>query len=189
MSTNQEMITTNYYDLRLESNRIYTRPVQAEDADVWSEFFDSVEATEYFQPLPYETNEEKAIFWIARQLQRYNDKRFGLQAIIEKETNAFMGLCGLLTQEVDGKSELEVGYHFIKKYWGHGYAPEAARLFISYAFEMKLSDSLISIIDHRNERSQKVAEKNGLKIEKRTTWNELDVYIYRIDTEEFSRQF
>jgi RimJ/RimL family protein N-acetyltransferase len=189
MSIKEEATMMNYYDLRLETNRIYTRPVVASDATVWSEFFDSVEATEFFQPLPYENNQEKAAFWIGRQIQRYADRRYGLQAIVDKESNAFMGLCGLLSQEVDGKPELEVGYHFIKKYWGNGFAPEAARLFIAYTFEHKLAESVISIIDHRNVRSQKVAEKNGLKIEKRTTWNELDVFIYRIDHEEFSRQF
>ncbi|MDQ3072321.1 MAG: GNAT family N-acetyltransferase [Bacteroidota bacterium] len=118
---------------------------------------------------------------ISKQLDRYADQRFGLQAIIDKKSNTFIGQCGLLAQEVDGRSEIEVGYHVFKKYWGQGYAPEAARLFITYAFKNNLADSVISIIDVENIRSQKVAEKNGLKVDKQIKWvNGEDAYIFRI---------
>jgi RimJ/RimL family protein N-acetyltransferase len=85
-----------------------------------------------------------------------------------------------MVQEVDGVNEIEVGYHIFKKYWGLGYAPEAAKLFIDYAFQNELTDSVISIIDIRNIKSQRVAEKNGLKREKQTIWSGLEVHIYRI---------
>jgi RimJ/RimL family protein N-acetyltransferase len=40
---------------------------------------------------------------------------------------------------------------------------------------------VISIIDIRNNNSQIVAEKNGLKREKQIKWLEIDVFIYRIE--------
>jgi len=76
---------------------------------------------------------------------------------------------------------VEVGYHIFKKYWGQGYAPEAAIAFINYGFENKLAPSVVSIIDVRNIQSQRVAQKNGLKQDKQTKWADLDVFIYRID--------
>lgn len=84
-----------------------------------------------------------------------------------------------MLQEVDGKPELEVGYHIFKKYWGQGYAPEAAKAFLHYGFENKWAPSIISIIDIRNTKSQRVADKNGLKREKQTKWADWDVFIYR----------
>ncbi|CAN5544418.1 hypothetical protein BH23BAC1_BH23BAC1_35930 [soil metagenome] len=75
----------------------------------------------------------------------------------------FIGKCGLLTQEVDGIKEIEVGYHIMKKYRRQGYAPEAAKLFFDYALRNYLTISMISIIDIRNIKSQRVAEKNGLR--------------------------
>ena len=87
----------------------------------------------------------------------------------------------MLTQEVDNIIEIEVGYHIFKKYWGKGFAPEAAKLFIDYAFENDLTNSVISVIDVGNIKSQKVAEKNGLTREKQTKYSDgEDVYIYRI---------
>lgn len=69
----------------------------------------------------------------------------------------------------------------MKKYWGQGYATEAAKIFIDYAFKKELTKSVISLIDVRNLGSQKVAEKNGLAIDKQIKWlDKEDVYIYRI---------
>ncbi len=118
---------------------------------------------------------------IETQLARYAENRFGLQALVNKSTNEFIGLCGLLAQEVDGINEIEVGYHILKKQWEQAYATEAAKLFIDYAFEHHLTLSVVSVIDVDNFKSQRVAEKNGLKIDKQTKWiGDEDVFIYRI---------
>ncbi|MFZ1677386.1 MAG: GNAT family N-acetyltransferase, partial [Saprospiraceae bacterium] len=145
------------------------------------DFFKDEEAIELMPTYGLTTNKERATRWIEKQLDRYATNRMGHQALIDRNTNEFIGQAGLLVQEVDGITELEVGYHVFKKYWGQGYAPEAARLFLNYGFKNNLSDSIISIIDTRNLKSQRVADKNGLLREKQTTWSDLNVYIYRID--------
>lgn len=167
------------YGDNLTSERLRTRFLTKGDLPYWADFFKDKEAIALFPPMEGSA-EQKAEAWINRILQRYMDKRFGLQAIFEKETNTFIGQCGLLLQEVDGTTEVEVGYHILKKYWGKGYAPEAAKLFIDYAFKNELASSVISIIDKRNTKSQRVADKNGLLLEKETKWSGIDVYIYRI---------
>ena len=130
--------------------------------------------------LGFNSFEERATHWVNKQLNRHADNQFGLQVLIDKNTNEFIGQRGLLQQTIDDKTEIEVGYHIFKKYWGQGYAPEAAKLFIDYAFQNKLMDSVTSIIAVNNKKSQRVADKNGLIREKQTTWSGLDVYIYRI---------
>jgi RimJ/RimL family protein N-acetyltransferase len=168
-----------YYD-GLETNRFLTRKLVREDESVWLEFLKNKETSEYLPAPDSMSTEEFAKHWIDWQLLRYADCRFGLQAIIQKETRAFIGQCGLLTQTVDGQEELEVGYHVLRQYWGQGYAPEAARLFIDFAFEQNLTDSVISMIDVKNVKSQRVAEKNGLAREKQTLWRGMNIYVYRI---------
>ena len=56
-------------------------------------------------------------------------------------------------------------------------------IYAIYTIENKIAESVISIIDVRNIKSQRVAEKNGLKIEKQTRWQNLDVFIYRTGSE------
>lgn len=174
-------MTTGYtYEDHLETKRLYTRFLTPEDTLLWSEFFNDKEATVFLPTFNLNSNTDKADQWIKRQLTRYRENNFGLQALILKETKEFVGQCGLIRQEVEGKMEIEVGYHIFKKHWGKGYAPEAARLFINYAFQNKLTSSVISIIDIGNVKSQRVAEKNGLIREKQVRWFNADVYIYRI---------
>ncbi|MGB4849238.1 MAG: GNAT family N-acetyltransferase [Saprospiraceae bacterium] len=158
-----------------------TRFLTLDDISAWTDFFKDEEAIELMPTYGLTTNKERATRWIEKQLDRYATNRMGHQALIDRNTNEFIGQAGLLVQEVDGITELEVGYHVFKKYWGQGYAPEAARLFLNYGFKNNLSDSIISIIDTRNLKSQRVADKNGLLREKQTTWSDLNVYIYRID--------
>ena len=179
------MKQTYHYQDQLESARLRTRFIVPEDINIWIEFFHEPEAIELFPNYGLNTLEERVQHWINKQLTRYAENRYGLQMMLDKQTGEVIGQCGLLLQEVDGFPELEVGYHMLKKHWGKGYAPEAARLFLSYAFEHGLADSVISMIDVRNDKSMRVAEKNGLRREKQTTWNGLDMYIYRTDPKSF----
>ncbi|MBK9285273.1 MAG: GNAT family N-acetyltransferase [Sphingobacteriaceae bacterium] len=171
----------NYlYQDNLQSERLLTRKLISEDFESWANFFRDKEAMEHFPYAGELSEEERAKLWIEKQLKRYENQQFGLQALVDKKTNAFVGQCGLLLQTVDEQSEIEVGYHIFKKYWGQGFAPEAAKLFINFAFEHQLTQSVISIINVNNLKSQRVAEKNGLSREKQTTWSGMDVFIYRI---------
>lgn len=173
---------TNYiYNDNLGSKRLRTRMLCMDDVEAWAGFFEDKEAIEFFPDMGFSSTKEWATHWIEKQLGRYAGKRYGLQALIDKETNEFVGQCGLLGQVVDGKQQVEVGYHIFKKYWGQGYAPEAAKLFIDYGFNNGQADSIISIIHIDNIRSQKVALKNGLAKMKQTKWSDRDVFIYRID--------
>jgi RimJ/RimL family protein N-acetyltransferase len=173
----------NYPEL-LESPRLTTRKLSVADINAWTDFFRDKDAVELFPNFGNKSNEERAKQWIERQLIRYSEKRYGLMALIEKGTGNFVGMSGLLTQEVDGKTEIEVGYHMFKKFWGKGFAPEAAKMFIDFAFKNNVAESIVSIIDTRNVRSQRVALKNNLRREKHTRWNDLDVYIYRLKKNE-----
>ncbi|MEX2592641.1 MAG: GNAT family N-acetyltransferase [Anditalea sp.] len=168
------------YPDKLESDRLITRKLTENDISPWADFFSDKEAVQFFPDYGLTSNMERAKLWIDKQLKRYAEDGIGLQAIIDKRTNNFVGQCGLLKQEVDGLIEMEVGYHIFKEYWGQGFAPEAAKLFIDHAFQNNLTTSVISIIATGNTKSQRVADKNGLIREKQTKWSDLEVYIYRI---------
>jgi [ribosomal protein S5]-alanine N-acetyltransferase len=168
------------YEDHLESSRLRTRFLTKDDISAWRVFFTEPEAVEYFPTVFLEPGADHSAKWINRQLERYSRKAYGLQALTDKNTGQFVGQCGLLLQTVDDIEEIEVGYHIFREFWGMGYATEAARLFLDYAFDNHLAPSVISIIDVRNLRSQRVAEKNGLQKEKYTTWNEAKMIVYRL---------
>lgn len=175
------MFPTQVYKDQIESERLISRFLTKEDAKAWSKFFVTPETVEFIPDFGLKTPFDRANFWINRQLERYETGNLGLQALILKETGEFIGQSGLLIQEVDGITEIETGYHIFKEHWGRGYAPEAAKMFINFAFESGLTNSVISIIDINNKNSIRAAEKNGLFLDKSTKWKEMDVFIYRIN--------
>ena len=81
----------------------------------------------------------------------------------------FVGDCGLTPQVVDGVTELEVGYHVRPELQGRGYATEAAAAARDFARDVIGAGRLIAIIHPDNRPSQRVAEKIGLRPEKRAT--------------------
>jgi ribosomal-protein-alanine N-acetyltransferase len=179
-------MTPSYtYQDRLQTERLITRFLTDDDISPWANFFRDKEATEFLSTFGHASCEDMSKFWLEKQLARYKEKRYGLQALIHKATGEFIGQCGLVAQKVEGVPEMEIGYHIFKRYWGQGYATEAARCFINYAFKNNLAPSVISIIDINNIKSQRVAEKNGLIRGKQSRWAHHDVYIYRIDKGEW----
>jgi ribosomal-protein-alanine N-acetyltransferase len=175
------MMDRYIYEDGLETERLFTRFLVPEDVKAWSDFFADPEALEFFPFVEPAPNEVRAKNWIEKQLTRYREQRYGLQALIDKKTGEMVGQCGLLAQDIDGKIEVEVGYSLLKKFWGKGYATEAAIRFKEYGFAKDQAESIISIIDIHNVRSQNVAEKNGMTRGKQVLWWNMNVFIYRIE--------
>lgn len=106
--------------------------------------------------------------WLDRQLARYAQYGFGLWAVVLKQTGEMIGQCGLTMQPWHGDEVLEVGYLFNRAFWHHGYATEAARGCMEYAFDRLGAKEVCSIIRETNQPSRRVAERNGLVL--RDTW-------------------
>lgn len=172
------MFDYNYSD-GLKSQRLSTRFLTANDVFNWVQFFDDEESMQFFSNPESLNAGQRANFWVERQLNRYREQKFGLQALILNETNEFVGQCGLLLQEVDGVMEIEVGYHILKEFRNRGYASEAAMLFAGYALDNRMAASVVSVIHQKNFKSQRVAEKNGMSNEKAIFWNGKEVFVYR----------
>ena len=105
-----------------------------------------------------------------------------MNALICKETNRLIGLCGLLVQTVVEKVALEIGYSILPEFWSNGYATEAAQKCREVAFKNEWTTHLISIIHIANLPSQNVAIKNGMKRYQTTTYKNTPVHIYRINS-------
>ena len=93
--------------------------------------------------------------------------KLGLWAAIHKESGKFIGRCGLLPWEIEGRLEVEIAYLLDKAFWGQGLASEAARGILDYAFETLNLARLICLIDPHNLASRKVAERIGMTLERR----------------------
>jgi ribosomal-protein-alanine N-acetyltransferase len=90
-------------------------------------------------------------------------------SVLEGSTGEFVGLSSLLAKDVDGKAEMEIGYFLLPRHWGHGYATEASRLVLDFAFSTLGLESVIALVDPQNRASASVAMRLGMELERETT--------------------
>lgn len=162
----------------IETERLILRQLRPDDLDAMHAYLGDAETMKYY-PAPY--TREFVRQGIEKNIARYAKYGYGLFGVVLKESGEFIGDCGLAWQDLPGGDELEVGYHFHRTHWGHGYATEAARACIEYAFRNAGVDHVISLIRPENVPSQRVAERNGLKISRQVVWRGLLHDVWRIN--------
>ena len=145
----------------VETERLILRELLETDVNGMFELDADPEVHRYLGNKPIRTIEQvsETISFIRDQ---YTANGIGRWAIIEKETNAFVGWGGFkfITELTNGhQNYYDLGYRLVKRFWGKGYATEAAQASIDYAFnELKLS-TIYAIADVQNLPSRKVLEK------------------------------
>jgi len=159
----------------IETNRLILRKMTSEDVDALLVVLGDAESMRYY-PKPFDRDMVEA--WVAGQQARFARDGIGLWAMVVKATGEVIGDCGLMVQEVDGVREVEVGYHVRRDQQNQGLATEAARACMEYGFEQLGLTRLISLIRPENLPSRRVAEKNGLTIEKEVDWKGLRHFVY-----------
>ena len=167
-----------------ETERLLFRRITEQDFDTWLAFCKYPDSLKYIfsqEQLKVEDPIERCRIWFNRVFNRYENGLGGMNALIEKQTGAFVGQCGLLIQTIDDMEELEIGYSLMPAFRGKGYASEAAIKCKEFAFANDYATSLISVIVPENTDSIKVAMNNGMKLDKTTTSNGDVVNIYRIN--------
>jgi RimJ/RimL family protein N-acetyltransferase len=80
-----------------------------------------------------------------------------------KETGEFIGTCGIEPFDLDGQAEVELGYRLCLKFWGKGYAREAAAAMLKYGFgDLKLT-RIMAFVLPQNRASVRILEKLGFQ--------------------------
>jgi len=159
----------------LETPRLLLRPLTLDDEPALATVIGDRETMRWYTR-PFTGDEVRE--WIDRQLGRYRDGH-GLLGVVEKQTGRLIGDCGPTWQEVEGRMDLEIGYHVNRERWHQGFATEAARVVIEDAFRRFPVHRLISIIRPENGASRRVAERNGLTLDRIVFWHDYDHCIYQ----------
>lgn len=171
-------------DLVLETSRLRLRRFRHDDLEAIFAIIGDDIAMQYY---PRTFNRSDAVQWIQRNLRRYHEHGYGLFAVTLRDGAEMIGDCGLIRQDVEGEMQMEVGYHFRRDQWGHGYATEAASACMGLAFRAFGADKVISLIRPENMPSRRVAERNGMKLERQVTHYGLPHLVYSVRREEFER--
>lgn len=98
----------------IETERLLLREFRLDDFDALYQILSDPETMQHY-PKPFDRERTKR--WIEWNLENYQKYGFRLWAVTLKETNEFIGNCGITMQNIDGESLPEIGYHINKKLW------------------------------------------------------------------------
>jgi RimJ/RimL family protein N-acetyltransferase len=160
----------------LTSERLVLRPFREQDLDAFAQYCADEEVMRY---LGGTLTREDAWRQIAMLLGHWQLRGYGMWALEERATGAFVGRCGFHRPE--GWPGLEIGWMLGRASWGRGCAQEAARAALAYGFGTLGLEYVISLIHPDNARSIRLAERLGEHYAGRTRVRGHEVLVYRLE--------
>jgi len=102
--------------------------------------------------------------FIDRIESSFDELGYGLWAVELRSSGEFIGFTGLARQTFAAHftPAVEVGWRLARSAWGHGYASEAARAALDFAFDVAGLEEVVSTTTRTNERSQAVMRRLGM---------------------------
>jgi RimJ/RimL family protein N-acetyltransferase len=165
----------------LTTPRLAIRELTLSDFDAFWQLESNPDVYRYlgYAPVHHKTEAELKLLHHINQYKQYG---MGRWALVDKQTNQFVGLCGVrfATETENNRTHFyDLGYRLLPQFWGKGLATEAAQACVAYAFEVLQVPEIISMIHVDHHTSKRVAGKCGLSYEETFSW-------YKIGYEWFS---
>lgn len=114
----------------LETERLLLRPHRLSDVPFMMELNADPEVVRYTGDVAF-THEDEAVA-VVRSLQRqFEERRMGRLLCIERATGQPVGWTGLKQHD----DHVDLGFRFLRRVWGRGYATEAGRVCLAWAEE------------------------------------------------------
>jgi len=166
----------------LETPRLILRSFQDEDIGRLAELMANRDFMR-FSLGPYTREQTQSVL---QKFLSWNQAGLPSQfAVIFRGNNEPIGYCGFLHWHLDGADEVEIGYRLHPDYWNRGLASEAAQAVRDHAFRDLNLPKVISLIHPDNIASRRVAEKNGMKIERETVFRGFPTQVFAITREQW----
>lgn len=160
-----------------KTERIIIATFDINDCELLCQLTSNAEVMKFF---PKTLNHQETREMLCKILEQYQKYDHCFWKLLSKTDKQFIGITGLLHQDIDGQEETEIGYRIIRERWNKGYATEAAQACKEYAQNVLGKKRLISLILPENIASIRVAQKLGAQKEKTVLFNGKDhgVFVY-----------
>jgi RimJ/RimL family protein N-acetyltransferase len=145
----------------LEGQRILLRRWRTEDLDPLARMSADPVVMQHLLPLP----DRAASDALAHEFEEHFVRQgFGYWAVELPGVCPFIGFVGLfrMTYEAHFTPAVEVGWRLDPRYWGAGYATEAAKMALDDGFNRLGLTEIVAITVPANQRSRRVMERLGM---------------------------
>lgn len=144
-----------------ETERLYLKNTDEEDADMILELYNSPKWIEYIGERDVKTLEDAKKYIREKMMPQYDRLGYSNNTLIRKSDNVKLGSCGLYDRE--GLEGVDIGFALLPAYEGRGYAHEAASKVLEVGIEKFDIKKVSAITLERNAPSRRLIEKLGLK--------------------------
>jgi len=145
----------------LETARLRLRAAEAGDAAFVLELLNAPGFVQGIGDRGVRTRDEARDYIETRIVSSYRDHGFGMWVVTPKDDAEPLGLAGLVKRDV--LPHVDVGYAFLERAWGKGYAQEAAAAVLAYGHGSLGLETIAAIVNPENLASRRVLEKIGLR--------------------------
>jgi RimJ/RimL family protein N-acetyltransferase len=166
----------------LETERLTLRMLRESDFEAYAEICADPEVMRYIgdgQALA------RPMAWrnLALMVGHWSLRGYGIWAAQERSSGDLVGRIGFWNP--DGWPGFELGWMLRRSFWGRGYATEAARAALQYAFTRLEQPRVISLIHPENAASIRVAQRLGERLLNRVEIMGKPALVYQITREEW----
>ncbi|MBT2714970.1 GNAT family N-acetyltransferase [Bacillus sp. ISL-57] len=147
----------------ITTKRLVLRLFQKSDAVAVTKLCNNYNIYKNTLYLPYPYSLDDALSWIEHHLDNFNANKSYEFAITDKESGELYGAIALSNNQKFNNGE--IAYWIGEKFWGNGYATEAAQVILHFAFEEKQYHKVFARYFNSNSASGRVMQKLGLKKE------------------------
>ncbi len=142
---------------RLETERLLLRPPELRDTAAITRWISDYDVSKNLATAPHPYSEDDARRFVARVTEQIARGKAHVFAIVRKDDWRLIGCTGLHLEE----DRNEIGYWLGKPYWNRGYATEALKRLLAFAFrELRLACVTAGWF-YDNPASGRVLEKAG----------------------------
>ncbi len=161
----------------METERLLLREFEIEDAKYLFLMNEDWDCIKYTGDKAFENLEEAE--HLIKNYGHYQKYGFGRWTVLDKISGEFLGWCGLKYDE--DLHEFDLGYRFLKKHWGKGYATESSKFCIYLGFTKFGMKEIVGRVMKENTASVKVLGNVGMTYKETRIKNGVAWLIYTIN--------
>ena len=153
-------------DTTLATGRMLLRPWRDED---YAPFHTMSADPRVYEYLPPFADKKASDAFVDRLREDFSRRGWGFWALEHRESGLFMGMAGMHEPGPEfgvGRPCVEIGWRLAPEFWGKGFATEAARAVMRFAFTELQLEELVSFTAVGNQRSYALMERLGMEREK-----------------------
>jgi RimJ/RimL family protein N-acetyltransferase len=173
--------------------RLIIRELREQDAAGLTELHADPEATHFIGGV-WQPGRAKEILPLI--IRNYQTNKYEWFAVARKEDDAFLGVCWLgplgakWCEALQIETPIELGYRYVRRHWGNGYATEAGQAMLRRGFEELELAEIVAIVRPDNVASDRVLNKLGMRYRKSATRDSdgVTVKYYTLSRDEYRAQ-